>query len=189
VRGEKSDSRSKIWLEKDALAGVVYEVTAQWDVPLMVTRGFPSVSFLHSAAEIIKAKGKPAYLYYFGDHDPSGVHIDRNTERQLREMAPGADITFRRVAVLEGQIKEWGLPSRPTKKSDSRSKTFAGDSVELDSIPPGELRHMVAECIFAHLDRERLKKLLDVEEHERETFERLQRFLPQIRRDTPSKGD
>jgi hypothetical protein len=27
----------EVWLEKDALAGVLYEVTGQWDVPLMVT--------------------------------------------------------------------------------------------------------------------------------------------------------
>jgi hypothetical protein len=34
--------------------GVLYDVTEVWDVPLMVTCGYPSISFLHSAAE---AKG------------------------------------------------------------------------------------------------------------------------------------
>ncbi len=29
----------EVWLEKDALAGVLYPITAQYDVPLMVTRG------------------------------------------------------------------------------------------------------------------------------------------------------
>jgi hypothetical protein len=62
----------EIWLEKDALAGVLYEETGAWDVPLMVTRGYPSLSFLHSAAEMIAAQEKPTYLYYFGDYDPSG---------------------------------------------------------------------------------------------------------------------
>ncbi len=65
----------EVWLEKDALAGVVYAVTAELDVPLMVTRGYPSLSFLHTAAAAIAATGKPAYLYYFGDYDPSGVDI------------------------------------------------------------------------------------------------------------------
>jgi hypothetical protein len=41
----------EIWLEKEALAGVLCDVTEEWDVPLMVTRGYPSISFLHSAAE------------------------------------------------------------------------------------------------------------------------------------------
>jgi hypothetical protein len=70
----------EIWLEKEALAGVLVDVTAEWDVPLMVTRGYPSMSFLHSAAEAIKARaddGQHTRIYYFGDRDPSGVDIDR----------------------------------------------------------------------------------------------------------------
>src|SRR5215831_11573165 len=67
----------EIWCEKDALAGVLYDVTREWDVPLMVTKGFPSESFLYEAALAIREQGKPAHLYYFADHDPSGVFIDR----------------------------------------------------------------------------------------------------------------
>src|SRR5262249_11985851 len=47
----------EIWLEKDALAGVLVEETAVYDVPLMVAKGYASISFLHSAAEAIEAKG------------------------------------------------------------------------------------------------------------------------------------
>jgi hypothetical protein len=47
----------EVWLEKEALAGVVYDATAQYDVPLMVTRGYPSLSFLANAAEDIEAEG------------------------------------------------------------------------------------------------------------------------------------
>jgi hypothetical protein len=61
----------------------------------MVPRGFSSLSYLYEATEVIKAQNKPAFLYYFGDHDPSGVHIERN----LRELAPKAEIYFERVAV------------------------------------------------------------------------------------------
>lgn len=42
----------EVWLEKDALSGVVFPVTADYDVPLMVARGYASLSFLHSAANI-----------------------------------------------------------------------------------------------------------------------------------------
>ncbi len=61
----------EIWCEKDALAGVLMEETEVYDVPLMVARGYSSVTFLHSAAEAIEAKGKPAYIFHFGDLDPS----------------------------------------------------------------------------------------------------------------------
>jgi hypothetical protein len=54
----------EVWLEKDALAGVVMPITAMYDVPLMVARGYASLSFLHSAAEYIGAIGVPTFIYH-----------------------------------------------------------------------------------------------------------------------------
>jgi hypothetical protein len=59
----EADSYVEIWLEKDALAGVVYPVTSMYDVPLMVARGYASLSFLYSAAEAINELDVPAYIY------------------------------------------------------------------------------------------------------------------------------
>jgi hypothetical protein len=42
-----------------------------WDIPLMVTRGYPSMSFLYSAAQSIRSDRRTV-IYYFGDRDPSG---------------------------------------------------------------------------------------------------------------------
>ena len=64
----------EVWLEKDALAGVIWPITDLRDVPLMVTRGCSSLSLLHGAAQYIAAVGVPTYIYHFGDHDPSGVN-------------------------------------------------------------------------------------------------------------------
>src|SRR5690606_5014507 len=152
-----------IWLEKDALAGVLYQETAKWDVPLMVTRGYPSLSYLHEAAEAISYEEKPTFLYYLGDHDPSGVDIPRNVEARLREFAPEAEIHFDVLAVTPDQIVEYGLPTRPTKKTDSRAKTFEGESVEVDAIPPRELRRIVRESITQHIDEYELEELLRTE--------------------------
>jgi hypothetical protein len=170
---DNQDVYVEVWTEKDALAGVLLDVTREWDVPLMVSRGFSSISYLHNAAENILDQDKPAFLYYFGDHDPSGVQIDRKIEKGLREFAPGADIHFERVAVLPEQIEEWGLPTRPTKKSDSRSKGFEGDSVEVDSIPPDQLRGLVRDCIVQHVDEYQLQVLQVAEASEREIMTRL----------------
>jgi hypothetical protein len=70
----------EVWCEKDALAGVLMQETEPYDVPLMVARGYSSISFLHSAAEAIAAKGKPAHIFHFGDLDPSGVDAARDIE-------------------------------------------------------------------------------------------------------------
>ena len=45
----------EFWLENDALAGSIYPVTSEFDVPLMVARGFSSLTFLYEAAEAIAA--------------------------------------------------------------------------------------------------------------------------------------
>lgn len=171
------DACVEVWLEKEALAGVLYRATAAWDVPLMVTRGYPSLSYLHNAAESIQWEEKPAFLYYFGDHDPSGVDIPRKVEEDLREFAPDADITFDRVAVTPELIDELDLPTRPTKRTDSRSKNFVGESVEVDAIPPATLRSMVERCVEQHVDPERLAAAKEVEQAERDTLERFTTML------------
>lgn len=163
----------EVWLEKDALAGVLYEETESWDVPLMVTRGYPSISYLYEAAESIAAEHKPAYLYYFGDYDPSGVDITRAVESGIREFAPEAEIYFERVAVTTEQITALKLPTRPTKTSDSRSKNFSDESVEVDAIAPNDLRELVRACITQHIDVDALERLQRVEAAEKETMERI----------------
>lgn len=163
----------EVWLEKEALAGVLVEVTSEWDVPLMVTRGYPSISFLHSAAEAIADQYKPTHLYYFGDRDPSGVDIDRFVEKSIREIAPDIDLEFTRVAVTPQQIVDYNLPTRPTKKSDSRSKSFKGESVEVDAIEPDELRSLCRSVIVDHIDLDALERMQEVEEAERDTLEQM----------------
>jgi hypothetical protein len=162
----------EVWCEKDALAGVLIEETEPYDVPLMVARGYASISFLHSAAKTIARKGKPAHIYHFGDLDPSGVDAARDIEAKLRRYAPGAEIHFERPALTREQVAEWNLPSRPTKMTDSRAKKFSGESVELDAIPANKLRNLVRDCIERHVDQEQLAVLRTAEESERETLGR-----------------
>lgn len=164
-----TDARVEIWLEKEALSGVLYPVTAQWDVPLMVCRGYPSLSFLYEAAEAIGDSDKETWLYYFGDRDPSGIDIPRHVEESIRDLAPCTDVHFECVAVTEAQIVAWNLPTRPTKQTDSRAKAFRGESVEVDAIEPGVLRALVESCIEEHMDADALERNRVTEEAERES--------------------
>jgi len=169
----------EVWIEKDALAGVLYEVTESWDVPLMVTRGYPSLSYVYEAAQAIGSKGKPAYIYYFGDYDPSGMDISRVLEERLREFAPEADMHFERVAVNPWQISHYNLPTRPTKKTDSRARQFNGDSVELDAMPPEMLKDLVENVIQQHIDRKEYENLIKTERLERESFKEIYAYWKQ----------
>lgn len=156
----------EIWMEKEALSGVFHPVTSEFDVPLFVTKGYASETFVYEAACHLRGVEKPAYVYHFGDYDPSGQDAARDIEQKLRGF--GADFTFIQAAVTAQQISDWDLPTRPTKKSDSRARGWHGDSVELDAIPPTRLRMLVRNIIEAHIDREQLSLTRYTEAQERE---------------------
>lgn len=164
---EESETVVQVWIEKDALSGVIWPVIDEFDVTLMVARGYASLSFLHDAAETMQYDGRPAQIYHLGDFDPSGVDAARKIEAELRQAAPEIPISFERLAVTERQIADWNLPSRPTKASDTRSKHFGAISVELDAIPPQKLRDLVRAELERHLPRHRLDALRQEEAAER----------------------
>lgn len=169
-----------VFTEKDAISGVVYPVTSEWDVPLGVLRGYVSESFAYSVAESIRASGKPVFVYQLGDHDPSGLDAWRDFQRKIvrflgvktwefTEIGSTVEMVhFGRLAVTEEQIGEYDLPTRPTKQSDSRSAGFNGGSVEVDAIPPTILRALVNDAITQHLDAEKWRLTRIAEDNERE---------------------
>jgi hypothetical protein len=162
------DTYVEVWLEKDALAGVLLPVTSRYDVPLMVSRGYASLSYLHEAAGYMRETGKRTVVLHFGDHDPSGRDAADKIELALRGFAPGINLEFHRVAVRPDQIERWRLPARPTKATDTRAKAWTGgDSVELDAIEANALRALCEEWIEAFIPDDWLEWLRVAEESER----------------------
>lgn len=167
--------RAEFWLEKEGLAGVIYDVTSEFDVPLYVARGFSSLTYLAEAAEDIEDCGCPIFIYHLGDHDPSGRAAGAHIERTLRDLAPNAAIHFARLAVTVEQIAVMSLPTRPTKRSDSRAAKFEAEfgagSVELDAIHPDALRALVRDAVERHVDFRKLEILKTAETNERRMLE------------------
>jgi hypothetical protein len=172
----------EIWLEKDALSGVILPITVKFDVPLMVARGYSSETFLHTSGDYMAAVKKPCFVYHFGDFDPSGQDAARAVEKGLRQHAGNAEIHFERIAVTQRQIDEWNLPSRPTKQSDSRAKKFGPISVELDAINPNKLRELVEEVVTRHLPPDQYEILVVAEKSERTLFQGLAGLVKQLAR-------
>jgi hypothetical protein len=119
-------------------------------------------------------------IYGFGDHDPSGCWISEQIERDLQRHLDDiggfdlGDFLFERIAVTSQQIKEWSLPTRPTKVEGNRhARRFEGDSVELDAIPVHHLHALVRKVIFRHVDLRKLRILRAAEESERELLSAL----------------
>jgi hypothetical protein len=178
----------QMFTEKDAISGVILPVTERWDVPLGVVKGYCSESFAYSVAASIRGAGKDVAVYQLGDHDPSGVDAWRDLRRKVLGFlgeddvaaadgdwssfrdAAGAwrSVMFERLAVTPWQISALDLPTRPTKRSDSRARWFSGGSVEVDAIPAPELRRIVEEAITGWVDQEALRVTRAAENSERE---------------------
>lgn len=168
-----SPVRVEVWLEKDALAGVLFPtVVEEHGLDLYVTKGFSSVSYLQEAAEFIEEDGRETYVYILSDFDPSGLSIAETVERELCARAWSNPPIVERIAVNREQIDRWSLPERPTKATDTRARAFTREhgvgSVELDAIPPDELRSLVTDAIESHMDRRRLQTLKLAEREERD---------------------
>jgi hypothetical protein len=168
---ESVDEYVQIWIEKNALLGVVQPVTDEYASPLLSAVGYSSLSLLHGAAQSLVDLDCPIYVYQFGDLDPSGAHAAVVIEHELRGFAPEADIHFERIAITPEQVVAFGLiPAlRDTKVKDPRYRWFLERyrdaavldggrlSVELDAIRPSMLRDLVRGVIERHLPR----KVLD----------------------------
>jgi hypothetical protein len=170
-----SEVNVEIWLEKDALKGVlVPTVVNECGLGLHVTRGFASITYLQEAAEDIELDGRPTYVYVLTDFGPSGVSFAEKVEEELMARAPESEIIVERLAVDREQIGQWNLPTRPTKASDTRAAKFrrvhGTDSVELDAIPPDELRNLIRNAIDSHMEPWRLSQFRMVEREERKTL-------------------
>ena len=99
------DVHVEVWAEKDAIRGTVYPVTAEYDVPLMIARGYSSETFLWETAEDINDEGKPAVIYQLGDRDRDGVRAWEAIQKRLRAFVDDdIDLTFQRIAVTPEQI-------------------------------------------------------------------------------------
>ena len=119
----------QIWVEKNALIGVLELVTDEYDVPLMSAIGYSSISFLHESGTDLSDIDAEIYIYQLGDLDPSGTQAAEAIEKDLRGFAPLADIHFERIGITPEQIIKFELQAalRPTS---ARTRAIAGSAID-----------------------------------------------------------
>lgn len=165
----QASERVEVWVEKDALSGVVYPVTADYDVPLMVTKGFTSETFVWSTIEAYRGDPRPLVIYYLGDFDRSGMAALESLREKVFRFSCGAfPVQVHHLGVTPAQIADWGLPTREPKRNTAADRAWPYDfACELDAIPPDTLRQVVDNAIQSHLPAEQLEVLKVAEESER----------------------
>jgi hypothetical protein len=95
-------------------------------VPIVLTRGYGSQTYLDDIASMVYRDGRDAVLIYAGDLDPSGEDILRDLEGRCAVFDK-----VEHIAVLPGQIDELGLPVNAGKSTDSRAAGFVARHGEL----------------------------------------------------------
>ena len=158
-------------VEKDALAGVIYPVTALYDVPLMVARGFSSETFVFEAVAAREGDEPPLSR---GTTSATSIAPGRTplalSEEKLSRFAGevGLTVHFEQIAVTLNQIREMHLPTREPKRNTAADRNWPYPfACELDAIPPDAMRLLVEKAINRHLPKRQLRILKEAEESER----------------------
>ena len=146
---DRADPVVEVWAEKVAVAGILQDLAVdKYGVLFVAGLRFNSLTFLHEAAQRFAARPGGTTIIYVGDHDPSGLDMDRDNVDRLAKLEEtlkaDLSVSLVRVALTLKQIEEHALPPQLTKKTDSRAGGYDYDgSWELDALPAAVLYEVV----------------------------------------------
>jgi len=148
---EDQPCRVEVWIEKDALVGVIEGVCKKNDVPYFSCRGYNSQSAMWRASQRLEgylqhADQEPIILH-LGDHDPSGIDMTRDIRDRMDIFTRDPMIAVKRIALNMDQINRYQPPPSPAKITDSRAVSyidrFGHDSWELDALEPSVMEDLI----------------------------------------------
>lgn len=160
-RTENQDVSIFLGVEKDGMVAQLQSWFGDLGIPILALKGYSSKTYVDRVADEVESDGRPAVLLYAGDFDASGEDIPRDFVKRT-----GCFDEIRRVALTLGQIREYGLPENPGKKTDSRAKKFAEKygtnmQVEMDALPPEVLRNLYQQAIDEFWDKSAYQEALE----------------------------
>lgn len=143
--------RPEIWVEKDALVGVLEVACRDWRVPYSSCRGYVSDSMVWAAARRLaehESKGQVPIVFHLGDHDPSGIDMSRDIFDRINLFAEcPVEIEVRRIALTHAQVLEVNPPNNPAKVTDARFRgyrqQYGAQCWELDALSPQYIRDLI----------------------------------------------
>jgi hypothetical protein len=152
----------EVWVEKDALARILREITDKYMVSLVVCKGYQSITNEKNRRDYYTEgiQQRKATIIYFGDYDPRGENIPQVIVRDFSRL--GYTARLEKVALTPEQISANHLIPAPCKKTDSMATAWIanhGDQVyELDALEPNVLRKVVEDSINAHFNADKYRE-------------------------------
>ena len=165
---QNQPERVEVWIEKEALVGVISRVCGELDVNYFACRGYVSQSEQWRAGLRSRDTDQHKVILHFGDHDPSGIDMTRDNLDRLSMFSFG-NVSVERIALNMDQVEEYGPPPNPAKVTDSRFedylREYGPESWELDALEPKVITQLITDHVLAHRDsdlwEEREAKLND----------------------------
>ncbi len=146
----------EVWVEKEALVGVIERSAYKWRCPYFACRGYSSQSEQWRAGVRFLNMGKPVKIIHLGDHDPSGIDMTRDNIDRLEMFSEGSDLEVIRVALNMPQVERYNPPPNPAKFQDPRAadyiSKFGNESWELDALDPKVIDKLITDEIQAYID-------------------------------------
>lgn len=175
---EGQKRRVEVWIEKDALVGVIEEVCGDLDVAFFSCRGYTSQSEMWDAAQrLIRygENGQHPLILHLGDHDPSGIDMSRDIRDRLELFMEAHGVMaaeVKRIALNEEQVERYAPPPNPAKVTDSRApkyiERFGRESWELDALEPTVLIDLIRTEVERVMDKRKWQARYDEQESQRE---------------------
>ncbi len=168
-RWENQPWRLEVWVEKDALIGVVGQAAGELDVPYFSCRGYTSQSAMWRGAmrtlDYLR-DGQRVMIIHLADHDPSGIDMTRDIMNRL-DVFWADRVKVKRLALNMDQIDQYQPPPNPAKITDSRYRAYALDfgesSWELDALEPQVIVDLIQSLIISHRDKGAWQEALERE--------------------------
>lgn len=181
-RTEGQSNYIEVWVEKDALSGVLKRVTEKYGINIVVNRGYSSVTAMHDAhLRFERHIDQFIHILYIGDFDPSGQDMIRDIEKRIEEFNGTYDFKITPIALTLQQIKEYNPPPNPAKITDPRAKKYiemyGPVSWEVDALKPEILHSILENHIRQDFDIDEYSFILKQEEQERDILKQLKENL------------
>lgn len=174
--------RPEIWIEKDALIGVIEPACNEFQVPYFACRGYSSQSEQYRASKRLAGYEKDGYtpmVFHLGDHDPSGLDMSRDNDARLQVFLTeiGTAFQFKRLALNMAQVRQYNPPPNPAKETDSRSGEYmrehGNNSWELDALDPRVIHTLLVRNIRHLINQPQWDIVQQQEQSERAQLERV----------------
>ncbi len=168
----------ELWVEKDALSGVLKRITSHYHINLMVNRGYSSCTAMYDAYNRLRRyedDGIKTFILYLGDHDPSGLDMVRDIKERLEEFGVSPEV--RHVGLTQKQIKVYKPPPNPAKVTDPRAKQymykFGNTSWEVDALKPEVLHRLIKDNVEQLIDMDLFNEQLEKEQDDKKELKEL----------------